>query len=417
MITRITGVLSIGFVLLVSYVISISSSAGTAFAQDESAASASEEMDLSAASEGRNIFRFDTFGDEQLWTNVLRMHRAVATVSPKTALGVGLKVDVQALPAALQAALRANKVDLNDPSVTAELLRLNAVVGVMARVNAQHQITSLGVTCALCHSTVDNSFARGIGRRRDGWPNTTLNVGAIVALSPALPDSLKTELRTWGPGKYDPRHHIFDGRNLRIINTPSLPVVIPPAYGLNGVGFETFTGDGPISYWNGYVGVSQMGGHGSFRDRRIDVSINQTPDRVTPKLPALRSYQLSLRAPKPRAGSLDESAVNRGQRLFNGSARCDTCHSGPHYTDVSDGGRRPVLHDADETGVDPRYARRSATGQYRTTPLRGLLQHPPYFHDGSARTLLAVVNHYNTKFRLNLSDREKADLVEFLKSL
>jgi cytochrome c peroxidase len=160
-----------------------------------------------------------------------------------------------------------------------------------------------------------------------------------------------------------------------------------------------------------------MGGHGTFRDRRIRVFIQQTPDRVTPKLPALLAYQLSLRAPRPRAGAFDRAAAIRGRQLFNGEARCSRCHSGPQFTDVADGGRNPVLHDADETGVDPRYAERSATGQYRTTPLRGLLQHPPYFHDGSAPTLLAVVNHYNRVLRLNLSEKEKADLVEFLKTL
>ena len=193
--------------------------------------------------------------------------------------------------------------------------------------------------------------------------------------------------------------------------------MIPPAYGLNGVGFETYTGDGPISYWNSYVGVSQMGGHGTFRDRRIRVFISQTPDRVTPKLPALLAYQLSLKTPQPREGSFDRTAANRGRRLFNGGARCDTCHSGPTYTDVASGRRGPVLHDAAEVGTDPRYARRSATKQYRTTPLRALWQHPPYFHDGSARTLLDVVNHYNTVLRLNLNESQKFDLVEFLKSL
>ena len=417
MIARVAGLVSIVLVLLISYAISLSSPAATAFAQEESAATEIDVDNAAASGDGKSIFRFDTFGDEQLWTRVLRMHQAIATVSPETALAVGLKVDVQALPASLLAALKAGKVDLTDPRVTVELLRLNAVVGVVGKVNNLRRVTSLGITCALCHSTVDNSFARGIGRRRDGWANTSLNVGAIVALSPALDDALKAELRTWGPGKYDPRHHIFDGRRIRVINTPSLPVVIPPIYGLKGVGFETYTGDGPISYWNSYVGVSQMGGHGTFRDRRIRVFISQSPDRVTPKLPALLAYQLSLDTPRAREGSFNQPASTRGRRLFNGKARCDNCHSGPTYTDVSSRRRGPVLHDAAEVGMDPRYARRSATKQYRTTPLRALWQHPPYFHDGSARTLLAVVDHYNTLFRLNLSDAEKADLVEFLKSL
>ena len=211
--------------------------------------------------DGKAIFRFDTFGDEQLWTDALRMHEAIATVDPATALSVGLKVDVDALPPETVAALKAGTVDLTDPAVTIELLRLNAVVGVMGKVR-NGQLTSIGITCALCHSTVDNSFTAGIGKRLDGWANTDLNVGAIVALSPSplLDDALKAELNSWGPGKYDPRHHVFDGTNLTIRYPRSLPVVIPPAYGLKHVGFETYTGDGPISYWNAYVGISQMGG-------------------------------------------------------------------------------------------------------------------------------------------------------------
>jgi mono/diheme cytochrome c family protein len=369
--------------------------------------------------DGQAIFRFDTFGDEQLWTGVLRMQEAVATVSPETALGVGLKVDVEALPRELISALRAGAVDLTDPAVTIALLRLNAVVGVKGTVNRAGQLTAVGVTCALCHSTVDDSFASGIGRRLDGWANGDLDVGAIVALSPALDDATRTVFRSWGPGKYDPRHHAFDGTNIVPLNEPSLPVVIPPIYGLRGVGFETFTGDGPISYWNSYVGVSQMGGQGTFIDRRIGVSISQSPDLVTPKLPALLDYQLRLRTPEAPSGSFDRRAAARGERLFRNEARCSTCHQGPTFTDVMRGdyGRVPLLHDPAETGMDPAYAARSATGKYRTTPLRGLLQHPPYFHDGSARDLRAVVNHYNRRLRLRLTAAQKADLVEYLKSL
>jgi hypothetical protein len=250
--------------------------------------------------DGQATFRFDTFGDEQLWTNVLRMHEPIATVTPATALAVGIKADVEALPPSIITALRVGQVDLTDPAVTTELLRLDAVVGVKGKVNETGQLTSVGVTCALCHSTVDNSFARGIGKRLDGWANRDLNVGAILALSPALPDALKAEFRTWGPGRYDPRHHAFDGANLIPLNNPSLPIVIPSIYGLKGVGFETFTGDGPVSYWNSYVGVDQMGGHGSFSDPRLGISITQTPDLVTPKLAALLAYQLSLRVPDQR---------------------------------------------------------------------------------------------------------------------
>ena len=372
--------------------------------------------------DGRSIFRFDTFGDEQLWTDFLRMHEVIPKVDPKTALSVGLKVDVDMLPREIVAALKAGQVNLTNPAITLELLRLNAVVGVMGRVDSG-QPTSIGVTCALCHSTVDNSLAPGIGRRLDGWANTDLNVGAIVALSPApeITAELKQELNTWGPGKYDPRHHAFDGTTLTLLHegSPSLPVVIPPIYGLKHVGFETYTGDGPISYWNSYVGVSQMGGHGSFNDDRIDLFINQTPDLVTPKLPALLDYQLSLNTPRPPARSFDRQAANRGRRLFRNEARCASCHTGPTYTDVLRDGANdvPFLHDPTEIGTDPIYATRSATGKYRTTPLRALWQHAPYFHDGSAADLPAVVEHYNQQFRLNLTPEQKADLVEFLKSL
>jgi mono/diheme cytochrome c family protein len=368
---------------------------------------------------GREIFRFDTFGDEQLWTDVLRMHEVIPTVSPATALAVGLKVDVEALPAAIVAALRAGQVDLTNPAITVELLRLNAVVGVQGTVDEAGQLTTVGVTCALCHSSVDNSFAPGIGKRLDGWANTDLNVGAIVALSPALDAATKAEFNAWGPGKYDPRHHAFDGTNIIPLNSPSLPIVIPPVYGLKGVGFETFTADGPISYWNSYVGVGQMGGQGNFSDPRIGLFIQQTPDLVTPKLRALLDYQLSLRPPKAPKGSVNPQDAARGKQLFRNEARCATCHQGPNFTDVLSGPDRsvPFLHDPAEVGMDPAYASRTATGKYRTTPLRGLLQHPPYFHDGSAPDLPAVVNHYDTLFGLNLTARQKADLVEYLKSL
>jgi mono/diheme cytochrome c family protein len=369
--------------------------------------------------DGQTIFRFDTFGDEKLWTNVLRMHEAIRSVNPVTALAVGLKVDIEALPPALIAALQAGQVDLTDPHVTIQLLRLNAVVGVSGKVDDLGQLISIGTTCALCHSTVDNSFATGIGRRLDGWPNRDLNVGAILGLSPALDDALKAEFSTWGPGKYDPRHHAFDGTNIIPLNSPTLPVLIPPAYGLQGVGFETYNGDGAISYWNSYVGVSQIGGQGNFSDPRIGLTITQKPDRVTPKLPALLDYQLSLQAPVPLTGSFNAAAARRGERLFQGKAECATCHKPPTYTDVLSGPDPtvPFLHDPAEVGAEPFYAARSATGRYRASPLRGVWQHPPYFHDGSAANLLAVVNHYDQLLGLNLSAQQKADLVVFLKSL
>ena len=412
---RLIGAASLTYVLVMAFVISGITSTPHSVA---TAAGSQPPADV-GRHEGQNIFRFDTFGDEQLWTDVLRMHEVIPTVNPVTALAVGLKVDVEALPAAVIAALRAGAVDLTNPAVTVELLRLNAVVGVKGTVNEAGQLTRVGITCALCHSSVDNSFAPGIGKRLDGWANTDLNVGAIVALSPVLDEATKAEFRAWGPGKYDPRHHAFDGTNLLSLNSPSLPIVIPPIYGLKGVGFETFTADGPISYWNSYVGVGQMGGQGTFNDPRIGLFINQTPDLVTPKLAALLDYQLSLRPPKAPAGSYDREAAERGKDLFRDQARCSSCHQGPTFTDVLSGPDRsvPFLHDAAEVGMDPAYAARSATGKYRTTPLRGLLQHPPYFHDGSAPDLLAVVEHYDTLFGLNLTAAQKADLVEYLKSL
>ena len=310
--------------------------AGSAATRGTSASALTQEPSLSVShqtdqvagtrarqSSGQTIFRFDTFGDEQLWTNVLRMHEAIGSVNPVTALAVGLKVDVDALPPALIAALQSGKVDLTDPAVTIELLRLNAVVGISGKVDDTGRLTSIGTTCALCHSTVDNSFTAGIGKRLDGWPNRDLNVGAIVGLSPALDPALKTEFSKWGRGKYDPRHHVFDGTNIIPLpippdSPPSVPVLIPPAYGLQGVGFETYTGDGPISYWNSYVGVSQMGGHGTFNDPRIGVFITQKPDRVTPKLPALLDYQLSLRT---RASGRQLQSTGRQPRQATVSQR------------------------------------------------------------------------------------------------
>lgn len=374
--------------------------------------------------DGKQIFRLDTFGDEQLWTDVLRMHEVLPSVSPAMALAVGLKVDSDALPPPVIAALQAGELDVNDPRVTLRLLEMNAVVGVVGKV-AGDRLRSVGITCALCHSTVDNSLAPGIGRRLDGWPNRDLNVGAIVGLSPSpVIDPFRQEFAQWGPGKYDARHHIFDGANLRLLHGSSptgadtIPVVLPPAFGLQGVGFETYTGDGPISYWNSYVGVTQMGGQGRFSDPRIGVNVTQTPDLVTPKLPALLAYQLSLPAPAPPAGSFDTAAATRGQSVFSGVARCATCHIPPTYTDVMRPDRTvPFLHTPAEIGADAEYAARSATGLYRTTPLRGAWQHPPYFHDGRAADFLAVVNFYNSFFSLGLTEPEKADLVEFLKSL
>jgi mono/diheme cytochrome c family protein len=374
-----------------------------------------------APQDGKSIFRFDTFGSEQLWTDVLQMQHVIAqNVSPKTALSVGLKVDVDALPPSAIDALGTGQLNLDDPAVTVQLLKLNAVVGVIGKVVGPNDtLATVGITCALCHSTVDDSFAPGIGKRLDGWPNITLNPGAIIALSPAITD--KAPFNSWGPGKYDPRFHIFDGASILPLNSPTIPVVIPPAFGLDGVGFETFNGDGPISYWNNYVAVTQMGGHGSFNDPRIGVSVIQTPDQVTPKLPALMEYQLSLRTPPapPLDGSANRAAARRGEELFMDAAGCANCHKPPLFTDVASGPDPsvPVLHETSEIPTNADYAARSATKKWRTTPLRALWQHPPYFHDGSAADLLAVVERYNDAFALGLTDRQKADLVEFLKTL
>jgi hypothetical protein len=373
-----------------------------------------------SSTDGQTTFRYDTFGDEQLWTDTLQLQKAIETLSPATALSVGLQVDADALPSAIINAIKAGQVDLNDPAVTIQLLKLNAVVGVIGKVvGANDNLATVGITCALCHSIVDDSVAPGIGKRLDGWANVKLDVGAIIALSPALTN--KSPFDSWGPGKFDPRFQAFDGTNFTPLNSPSLPVVIPPIYGLQDVVFETFTADGHISYWNNYVGVTQMGGHGSFTDTRapINLTITQTPDLVTPKLPALLQYQLSLQTPSAPTGTLKQAAADRGADLFAGIAGCATCHIPPTYTDVLSGPDPaiPFLHSATEIGADIAYAARSATGMYRTTPLRALWQHPPYFHDGRAKTLLDVVNHYNALRSLGLSNRQKEDLVEFLKTL
>jgi cytochrome c2 len=349
-------------------------------------------------SDGQKIFRFDTFGDEQLWTGKLGLHKVVQEkVDPTTALEVGLKVDAQALPPGTL-----EKADLKDPRTTVALLKLNAVVGLKAEVDAGNNITKLGVTCALCHSTVDDSVQKGIGKRMDGWPNRDLDVGKIIALSPALTAEQKKIYTSWGPGKYDPRYN-QDGKNT--------PLVLPPAYGLANVKNETYTAEGPISYWNAYVAVTQMGGQGNFSDAKLKIDVKHSPDLVTPKLPALRAYQHSLQAPKPPAGTFKADAAARGKSVFERT--CATCHVGGSGTD-NDSGK---VHKASETGMDEKYALRTKTGAYRTTPLRGLWQHPPYFHDGSAKDLEDVVEHYDRALSLELGDLQRQDLVEYLKSL
>ena len=393
--------------LTVSVLLCVAAACG---ADDESAGltgatlAPSVNLSPSLVAQGRQIFRFDTFGNETFWSDTAALHVKVNDLSPQDALLTGLKVDVDALPAAVIQQLRNNAVNLADPAVTRLLLSVDAVVGVKGQVQ-NGTLVRIGITCALCHSTVDNSLTGGIGHRLDGWPNRDLNVGAIIALSDALPDA---PYNTWGPGMYDPRFS-FDGKNI--------PVVLPPAFGLRHVKKETYTGDDDVSYWNAYVAITQMHGHGTFVDPRINVSVSNPPDLVSSKLAALRAYQLSLDAPAARAGTYDAAAAARGKRLFAAEAGCARCHLGNAYTDVN----ANKLHAASEVGQNEAYALRSVTKLYRTTPLRGLWNPPqldgPYFHDGSAPTLAAVVDHYVTKFGLTLTAQQKSDLVEYLKTL
>lgn len=379
------------------------------------AAPAVTAMDADTIAEGKRIFRFDTFGDETLWTDTLRLHEVVRSkVDPKTALSVGLKVDAEALPPEVVRGIKDGSIDLASPATTVALLKLDAVVGLkgtVETVDGKDTLTRIGVTCALCHSTVDDSFAPGIGKRLDGWPNRDLDPGAIIALSPALTSEQKAVYGSWGKGRYDPRYH-QDGR--------SGAVVIPPAYGLAGIDRITATGDGnEIAYWNRYVAVTQMGGHGTFEEPRTGVKVTHgSEDRVSDKLPALQAYQLSLPAPSPPAGSFDAAAAQRGKELFNGAAGCSACHGGPSFTDANTRLHAPgeVVSEPEREGV-PGYASRSATRQYRTAPLKGVWQHPPYFHNGSAATLEAVVETYNSRKALGLTPAQVADVAQYLKSL
>lgn len=379
---------------------------------DSSADPAPEIAHAALVAQGKQIFRFDTFGDEARWTDTLKMHEVIsASVSPVAALAVGLKVDADALPVSVVQGIQNGTIDLTNPATTIALLKLNAVVGLQGTVetvNGTDTLTRVGTTCALCHSTVDNSFAPGIGKRLDGWANRDLNPGAIIALSPAVPAAQKAIFLSWGKGKYDPRFNV-DGINGA--------VVIPPAYGLNGINSVTFTGDGAeVAYWNRYVAVTQMGGLGSFSEPRLNLSTtNGTVDLVTSKLPALQAYQLSLNAPTPPAGSFDAAAAARGKQIFEGAGNCVRCHSRETFTDANT--RLHLASDSVANQNTPTYASRSATKQYRTTPLKGAWQHAPYFHNGSAATLEDVVQTYNAKQSLGMSAAQVNDLAQYLKSL
>lgn len=393
---------------------------------------------------GKRVFRFDTFGDEAFWGGTLGLNKAIAGsanggvgpgVSPKTALGVGLKVDVQALPAAVRDAIAKGQVNLNDPAVTLTLLKLNSVVGVKGFFDSAGRLSSVGIECALCHSTVDDSFAPGIGNRLDGWANRDLNVGAIVGLSPNLQpvaSLLHTDVATvhkvldsWGPGKFD-AELFLDGKAFQP-NGRSAATLIPPAFGLAGVNLHTWTGWGSVPYWNAFVANLEMHGQGTFFDPRLDNAaqfpiaaenkfghVKAPVDLITPTLPALHAYQLSLKAPKPPTGSFDSRAAARGKALFMNQAECASCHVPPEFTEPGEN-----LHPGKDVGIDNFEADRSPTHMYRTSPLAGLWTHETggFYHDGRFPTLLSVVKHYDSTFHLGLTAAQENDLVQYLRSL
>ncbi len=388
----------------------------------------------SMVNEGRQTFRYETFGDQAFWTGTLKIHQALATVSPRTALAVGLKVDADALPQSVRHAIRRGKVNLDDPAVTAELLKLGAVVGVQGSFAADGRLTSAAITCALCHSTVDDSVAPGIGGRLDGWANRDLNVGAIVNLAPDLSavasllgvdePTVRTVLQSWGPGRFD-AELFLDGKAFRP-DGKTAAVLIPPAFGLAGVNLHTYTGWGSVTYWNAFVANLEMHGQGNFHDARLNdaakfpvaaragfADVKSDVDLVTPKLAALQLYQLAIPAPEPPKGSFDTAAAQRGKLVFS-VAGCANCHVPPLYTEPGHN-----LHTPEEIGIDGFQAERSPEGGYRTTPLKGLWSHAKggYYHDGRFATLGDVVDHYDGTFSLHLSASDKADLVQYLKSL
>ncbi len=394
--------------------------------------------------QGRQIFRFDTFGSEAFWGDALALHKAIAGeknggvgagVSPKTALSVGLKVDADALPDALKQQLKEGKVDLDDPAITLALLKLNSVVGVTGLFDQKGSLRSMGIQCAFCHSTVDDSFAPGIGKRLDGWAARDLNVGVIVSLAPNLKPfsdllgvdvaTVKKVLTSWGPGRYDAELD-KDGKALRP-DGKQAGTLIPPAFGLAGVNLHTWTGFGSVPYWNAYVAVTQMHGSGTFFDARFDnkeqfpVSAKSgsgntrgKPDLVSSKLAALHFYQLAIPAPKPPAGSFSADAATRGKEIFNVKGQCATCHVPPLFTEPGHN-----LHSPSEMGVDSFQADRSPTHMYRTAPLAGLWSHQKggFYHDGRFASLRDVVDHYDRLRKLSFTEQEKRDLIEYLKSL
>lgn len=395
--------------------------------------------------EGKQIFRFETFGDEVWWSDTLKLHRAIAGdklggvgpgVSPKMALSVGLKVDMDALPADLVAKIKAGQVNLDDPATTLALIKLDSVLGVKGTFNQDGSLKAIGLSCAVCHSTVDDAFMPGIGHRLDGWANRDLNVGQVIALAPdtsALRNllsvdepTLKKVLLSWGPGKFDAELNL-DGKAFRPDGKPAA-TLIPPAFGMAGVNNHTWTGGwGTVTYWNAYVANLQLQGQGTFFDERLNDpkkypvaakagfgNKRSATDMVTAKLAALQFYQLAIPAPTPPEGSYDKAAAGRGEAIFKGKASCAQCHVPPLFTEPGWN-----THKASDIGIDNFQALRSPDNSYRTAPLRGLFAHMKggFYHDGRFATLLDVVNHYNNVKKLNLTDSEKRDLVEFLKSL
>jgi hypothetical protein len=393
---------------------------------------------------GRNTFRFDTFGDEAFWGDALKLHQAIAGaanggvgdgVSPEMALAVGLKVDAEAVPADVAAGIKAGTVDLKSPATTLALLKLNAVVGVTGFFASDGGLRSMGIQCALCHSTVDNSFLPGIGKRLDGWPNRDLNVGAIISLAPDLSpfeQALQVDRATvlkvvgaWGPGRFD-AELMMDGQGFRP-DGKTAATLLPAAFGLAGVALHTYTGWGSVTHWNAFVANLEMMGKGTFFDPRLNnptkfpvatrnqfYHVVKSPDLISGKLGDLHLYQLALKAPPPPAGSFDGDAARRGKAVFNGSARCASCHVPPMFSEPG-----WPMHTAAEIGIDDFQAKRSPDERYRTTPLGGLHTRVKggFYHDGRFATLEDVVNHYETVLSLTLSSGDKADLVQYLKSL
>jgi mono/diheme cytochrome c family protein len=399
---------------------------------------------IDSIDDGRQIFRYDTFGDEAFWGGTLGLHETIQGetfggigpgLSPADALALGLKVDVDALPNRLIDALQNGEVDLTDPAVTLALLELDAVLGVTGFFTDDGTLEAVGIQCAFCHSTVDDSLAPGIGNRLDGWANRDLNVGAIIAFAPNLQpladllgvdvDTVETVLLSWGPGKFD-AELILDGKAFRPDGLPAA-TLIPPAFAMAGVNLHTWTGWGSVTHWNALVANLEMHGQGTFYDPRLNDAakfpiaaannfgnVRSDPDLITSKLAALHIYQLVIPAPEPPAGSFDEEAAARGELLFNGQADCASCHVPPLFTEPGWN-----MHTPEEIGIDDFQANRSPDEHYRTAPLQGLWTHMEggFYHDGRFATLEEVIEHYNNHFGLGLTPAEINDLVEYLKSL